>query len=71
MSAEPRFIPRATTDERIKVRLHVARREPLRTHARSVPVCWRFLGPPARVPWFVVGGERVRRLLGGALSLPV
>ena len=44
MSAEPRFIPRATTDERIKVRLHVARREPLRTHARSVPVCWRFLG---------------------------
>ena len=69
MSIVPRFTTRAATDERIKVCLQ--RREPQRTHARSVLVCWCFLGPPARIPWFVVGGERVRRLLGGALSLPV
>ena len=54
MSILPRFTTRAATDERIKVCLQ--KREPQRTHARSVLVCWCFLGPPARVPWSVCGG---------------
>ena len=42
MSILPRFTTRAATDERIKVCLQ--KREPQRTHARSVLVCWCFLG---------------------------
>ena len=64
MSILPRFTTRAATDERIKVCLQ--KREPQRTHARSVLVCWCFLGPPARVPWFVVVGGSASAVFSAA-----
>ena len=48
MSIVPRFTTRAATDERIKVCLQ--KREPQRTHARSVLVCWCFLGQGVQRP---------------------
>ena len=59
MSADPRFIPRAAADERIKVRLHVWQGESLGAHTHDRCLCAgvSWARPPVSLGLLLWGGS--------------